>query len=94
MLDLLKNNRNIYFKKYILDMLGNKYPKHEKLIDRMLFFLSDPDLKDFSSFLADVYESAYLKCVEDHKKSLEKVGYKVNIVAQPKEGAKSEGIQE
>jgi hypothetical protein len=93
MLDLLKNNRNIYFKKYVLDILENKYSKHEKLVDRVLYFLSDSDLKDFSSFLADVYESAYLKCVEDHKKSLEKVGYKVNIVPQSKDGVKSDGIQ-
>jgi hypothetical protein len=93
MLDILKNNRNLHIKKYIFELIGNRYPKNEKLIDRLLYFLPDSDLKEFSIFIADVYESAYLKCVDDHKKSLEAIGYKVNIVAQAKDGLKSEGMQ-
>lgn len=91
MLDILKNNRNIYFKKYILEILKSKYNKNEKIVERVLFFLSDDDLKEFSSLITDIYESAYLKCVEDHKVSLEKIGYKVNVVPQSNEGVKSEG---
>jgi len=82
MLDLLKDNRNIYFKKYIFEILQSKYSKNEKIVDRILFNLTDNDLKEFSALVADIYESAYLKCVEDHKVSLEKAGYKVNIVSQ------------
>jgi hypothetical protein len=82
MLDVLKNNRNVYFKKYIFEILKSKFSKSERLVDRILFNLTDDDLKDFSVLVADIYESAYLKCVEDHKKSLEKAGYKVNIVAE------------
>lgn len=82
MLDVLKNNRNIYFKKYLFEILKSKYTKNEKLVDRVLHYMTDEDLKDFSSLVTDIYESAYLKCVEDHKKSLEKVGYKVNVVSE------------
>lgn len=82
MLDVLKNNRNVYFKKYLFEILKSKYPKNEKLVDRVLHYMTDEDLKDFSSLVTDIYESAYLKCVEDHKKSLEKVGYKVNVVSE------------
>jgi hypothetical protein len=82
MLDILKNNRSIYIKKYISELLKENYGKNEKLIDRVLYFLTDDDLREFCSLLGDVYSAAYLKCIEDHKKSLEKIGYKVNITKE------------
>lgn len=82
MLDVLKNNRSAYIKKYIFELLKENYSKNEKLIDRVLYFLTDDDLREFCSLLGDVYSSAYLKCIEDHKNSLEKIGYKVNITKE------------
>ena len=79
MFELLKNNRNIYFKKYIFEILKENFNKNEKIVDRILYSLTDDDLKDFSSLIGDVYSAAYLKCVEDHKNSLEKIGYKVSV---------------
>lgn len=93
MLDILKNNRNIYFKKYMFEILKSKYHKNDKIVERVLFFLNDDDLKEFSSLVTDIYEAAYLKCVDDHKVSLEKIGYKVNVVPQSNDGVKSDGKQ-
>lgn len=90
---MIKANRDVYLKKYFFDILKSRYSKNEKIIERILFFLTDSDLKEFSSFVADIYETAYLKCVEDHKKSLENIGYKVNVVEdQSKDGVTSEGM--
>ena len=80
MLDIIKNNRDVYFKKYLFEILKSNYEKNEKILDRILHFLTDDDLKDFSSLIGEIYSSAYLKCIEDHKESLEKAGYKVKIV--------------
>lgn len=91
--NILSNNRNSYFKKYFFEILKSRYPRNERVIERILFTLTDIELKDFGTLVSDIYETAYLKCVEDHRKSLEGIGYKVNIVAdQSNDGVKSDGM--
>lgn len=82
-MDFLQNNRNHYIKKNIFEILKERFSKNENILDRMLHHLvTDQDVKDFNGLIADVYESAYTKCVEDHRKKFEELGYKVNIVAE------------
>lgn len=90
--NILSSNRNSYFKKYFFEILKSRYSRNERVIERILFTLTDTELKDFSTLISDIYETAYLKCVEDHRKSLENIGYKVNVVAdQSNDGVKSDG---
>jgi len=90
--NILNANRNVYFKKYFFEILQSRYSKNERIIERVLYSLTDNELKDLGNLISDIYEVAYLKCVEDHKKSLEHIGYKVNVVAdQLNDGVKSDG---
>lgn len=90
--NFVSNNRNSYFKKYIFEILKSRFTKNERIVERIMHSLTDTELKDFGSLVSDIYETAYLKCVEDHRKSLENIGYKVNVVAdQSNDGVKSDG---
>jgi hypothetical protein len=81
-MNFLQENRNFYIKKNIFEILKDRFKKNENILDRILYYLAtEQDVKDFNSLIADVYEIAYLKCVEDNKKKFEELGYKVKVVA-------------
>jgi len=81
-MDFLKSNRNNFIKKNIFEILKERFSRNENILDRILYHLAtDQDIKDFNKLVADIYEVAYTKCVEDHRKKFEELGYKVNIVA-------------
>lgn len=80
-MDFLQNNRNHYIKKGIFEVIKDRFFKNENILDRILFHLAtEQDVKEFYQLIADTYEAGYLKCVEDHRKKLEEIGYKVNVV--------------
>lgn len=87
-MDLLQSNRNYYIKKNIFEILKERFKRNENIIDRILYYsATEQDVKDFNRLIADIYEIAYLKCVEEHRKKFEELGYKVNVVADhSKEG--------
>jgi hypothetical protein len=81
-MDFLQSNRNHYIKKNIFEILKERFSRNENVLDRILYHLAtEQDIKDFNKLVADIYEVAYTKCVEDHRKKFEELGYKVNIVA-------------
>jgi len=81
-MDFLKSNRNNFIKKNIFEILKERFSRNENILDRILYHLAtDQDIKDFNKLVADIYEVAYTKCVEDHRKKFQELGYKVNIVA-------------
>jgi hypothetical protein len=87
-MNFLQEHRNYYIKKNIFEILKDRFKKNENILDRILFYLAtEQDVKDFNSLVADIYEIAYLKCVEDNRNKLEQLGYKVKVVADhSKEG--------
>ena len=46
--------------------------------------VTEADLKSFFQLVTDIYESAYLKSVADHREQLGKMGLKATIVAETK----------
>jgi len=84
-MDFLQSNRNHFIKKNIFEILKERFSRNENILDRILYHLAtDQDVKDLNILIADIYEVAYTKCVEDHRKKFEELGYKVNIVADQK----------
>ena len=74
-----------FIKKNIFEILKERFSRNENILDRILYHLAtDQDVKDLNILIADIYEVAYTKCVEDHRKKFEELGYKVNIVADQK----------
>jgi|694.fasta_scaffold66360_2 hypothetical protein len=81
-MDFLQNQRNHYIKKNIFEILKERFSRNENLLDRILHYtVTEKDIKDLNQFVADIYEVAYLKCVDDHKKKFEELGYQVKVTA-------------
>jgi hypothetical protein len=85
-MDFLQNNRNQYIKKNIFEILKDRFSRNENILDRILYYMAtEQDIKDLNKLIADIYEIAYLKCVEDHRKKFEEIGYQVKVVSKNKE---------
>lgn len=81
------NPRGHAFKKTMFEFLKHRYAKNEQIIDRLSSSLvTDGDVRSFLALMVDVYESAYLKSVEDHKKVLADHNIKVTVQSPAKEG--------
>jgi hypothetical protein len=84
--DFLRNPNEIYIKKYIFDILQEKYGKHEKFVEQFSKKItSKEELEDFGKLIAEIYECGFLKAFNDYKKQIEKFGYKIEIGASPTE---------
>lgn len=79
------NPRVFTLKKWIMDILKDKYAPHDDIIERIAStsLVTDKDLQAFGQLILQVYECAYVKAVGDYKKEAEKFGLKINIVDQP-----------
>lgn len=81
-MDFLQNHRNHHIKKNIFEILKERFSRNENILDRILHYMvTEKDVKDLNQLIADIYEIAYLKCVEDHKKKFEELGYQIKVVA-------------
>ena len=70
----------IIAKKYIFDILQERYKIHEDVIDRMSHYLiTEKDTKGFCQVIADAYSKGYMKAVNDYKEQLRKIGYNVDV---------------
>ncbi len=79
----MANPQAFAIKKYMAEILKEKYPPHEAIIERIAVILATTrDYDAFGKMIADLYETAYLKAVNDHKEALAKVGLKANVVPE------------
>ena len=98
----LSHPQLVMIRKYVSQILKDRYGQHDELMQRICGVLvTQKDLEDFGRFVVDIYEVSYLKCVEDHRQALEKVGQKAIIkpgefvnhkpIFQEKSGCSSDG---
>jgi len=79
----MANPQTFAIKKYMAEILKDKYPTHEVIIERIAVILATArDYEAFGKLIGDLYETAYLKAVNDHKDALAKVGLKVSVVPE------------
>ena len=82
-MDYFSNPRGHILKKTMYDILQERYVNHESIIDRMsAHMVTETDMNDFLKFVVDIYETAYIKAVEDQREQLEKIGLAPRIVAR------------
>ncbi len=80
-MEAMMNPHSTALKKTTQQILAERYPKHTKVMDRISHVLvTEEDVRGFISILTDVYEIAYLKAIEDHRKELAKAGLVARIV--------------
>jgi len=80
-MNALANPYSRSLKKFIFDVLGHRYnDKHDELLERIAHSLvTRQDVEGFSKLISDVYESAYMKCLNDHKELMQKMGHNVTV---------------
>ena len=83
---ILPNEHKQYVvKKYLFDLLQEKYAPNQTFIDRITHYLvTDQDMQDFTKMFVDTFERGYLKAVNDYREQFKKIGYDVNIVPEKK----------
>lgn len=63
--------------------LEGRYDKNKETIERIAHSIAtDQDFTSIMSFCVDIYESAYLKAIEDCKEQFDKLGIKVEIAGK------------
>lgn len=81
------NMHSSAIKKYLFEMLQERYEKNEKFIDRLAGVISNQeDYQALGTLVVDIYEIGFLKAVNEYKDQLAKMGLRVNVVPeeQPK----------
>lgn len=81
----MRNPHAWTIKKYIHDILKDKFWAHEKFVDRMAtWFQTKDDLESFGKLMVELYESGFLRAVDQYSEQMKSLGYKVNITAGDK----------
>ncbi len=76
----LQNPRSHQIKKFLFGLLQGRYARSEQLIERLSHHMvTDADVEQFGKMVSDIYETAYMKAVEDHKAALAKHGLKATV---------------
>jgi len=85
----MQNPQAAAVKKYMFDILQERYRRNERYIERMAAAaLTKEDYDGIGSLAADLYEAGFMRAVDQYKDQLAKIGMKVNIVpeAKPQQG--------
>ena len=76
----LMNPRKHAIRKWLSEILKDRYTKHDSLVDRIGHHLvTNKDMEDFTKLVADLFEVGYLKCLNDYKDKLKVHGLNVKI---------------
>jgi len=79
---MFQNPQSIAIKKYLFEMLKDRYPRNENFIDRIVTMIqTKEDYERFSKFMADVFETGFIRAVDEYRDQFTKMGMKVGIVA-------------
>ena len=67
-------------KKYLAEILMEKYHDHEAIIDRLAHLLSLPaDAESFLRLVQVLYQKGFDHAISSYRDELEKLGYQVTI---------------
>ncbi len=84
MRQILSNPYGNGIRNYISEILKEKYPEHESVIEKITEHIkTEKDYKSFGSFVMALYGKGYTTAVEQHKEALAKYGMKANIIDHP-----------
>lgn len=82
---LSQNPQSIAIKRYLFELLKERYSRNEKFIDRIASqIVTKEDYENLGVFMTDVFETGFLKAVNEYKNQFEKMGMKVNVVPEEK----------
>lgn len=77
------NPKGQALKRWMVQLLDDRYPKHDQLIERLGAALAtNQEVQDFGALAVDLFEIGYLRCMNDYRKKLDAMGVKVSIVPE------------
>ena len=80
LLKYMSNPRSFTLKKWLYELLKEKYPPHDTIVERISTSLAtDQDVTDIGSLITQIYESGYLKAVADYQSQMEELGVRVTV---------------
>lgn len=72
-------------KRYLFEVLKERYKKNENFIERMAsVVVTKDDYQSLGSFVADLYEAGFMRAVDQYREQMAKMGLKVNVVPESK----------
>lgn len=79
--ETLQTTRYQYgIKKYLSELLGERYDENKNLIDRLSAGIrSDLEYSEFMKLMLSAYDGGYRKCVMDHRDLLKSHGLHVEV---------------
>ena len=81
--DRLSNPRKQAVRKWLMEILQDRYLKQDPIVDRVASSLvTERDVDEFGKLVADIYEVGFMKCLNDYKNRLMELGLNVNVVAE------------
>ena len=82
-METLANPQSQLVKKFIFDLLQERYGRNVDIIERISRqLITKGDLENFIKFAIVLFEAGYLKAVSDHKDVMTKMGIPVTVKAQ------------
>jgi len=80
---LNQNPQSVAIKRYLFDLLKERYERNKGYIERIsLATLTSEDYESLGRLMADVYESGFVRAVDQYKEQMSKLGLRVNIVSE------------
>ena len=75
-------------RQHLFNVIGNdNYTYNEMAIDQLTKIVqNDREFKNIGQLINAIYESGYLKAIEEHKAELQRLGLKVTIKDKPQTG--------
>jgi hypothetical protein len=82
---MFQNLQGNAIKKHIFEMLGERYGRNERFVERLVSQVTTKeDYEGLGTFLADLFESGFVRAVNQYKDQFSKMGMKVSIVPEEK----------
>lgn len=79
----MQNIHSSAIKKYLFELLKERYAKNEKFIDRLSSTVATKeDYESLGNLVVDIFETGFLKAVDGYKDELAKMGLRVNVVPE------------
>lgn len=82
---MMQNLHSSAIKKYLFELLNGRYVRNEKFIDRIsATIVTKEDYEALGSLVVDIFETGFMKAVDEYRDQLAKMGMKVSIVPDRK----------
>lgn len=81
--EYIRNPHSYTVKKYLFDILKERYEKHDPYINRLVSnMLTQEDVEGFGKLVVDLFEAGFMKAYRESREQLKKLGYDVGIKAE------------